>query len=598
LQAAALTANGEDFTVHAGSCPVHTTNPKQANSRELNASPDEIKKTLTSLTAGIATQVNFYAMEDTAGAAPRLKFEVWNVTDGAVVGSAKNETLDSVFPKLYVSQTFTPVAGKTYEARVSWTSGTGKGLFHHVQWFAKGDEAVWTRWTSADDEPTHTVFGSLARPKTWYYQVRMRVSSRVAGHRCYSAWTAWTTPINPGHDAMVGPPPPTGVTQVIDKVEGVRRAAWRVRTRWNELPWWTPPDSDAREGADRYVVQLAVSSQSDGTPLLNTRTVSIPADDADVGVLAKKDWLYRILGKRYYRSRVAAVVDGRRGAFSAWTAWASPGGAPNPPTGLTWSNPNRSTLVARWTEPADPTDVDRYKVEVIRASDSAVVDTVFTSSTRHTYHIPKADRDVNHRVRVRSIEDPGTLDEDDTPVGWDTGDESSTATSSDVADTAIIIGELRNNNDKPMIRKTGFPRCKVTYAAGDNLPTATDLWVRFGTEVVDTDNFHPTTTGNVAASPDSTYDITLPFDGQYLLLYRATFEAGTGHRHLMWRKNGVGGERITQMAVSGATAHRMEQSTMIDGVEADTLQVGVFQSSGVGLILSAAALSLVYMGDA
>jgi hypothetical protein len=430
LQAEAAKADAADFTVHAGTAPA--TNYW----RELNATPDEIKKTLTGLTTGIACQVNFYAREDLLASAPVLKFQIWNVTDGVNVGF-KNETLSGLHPKLYASRTFTPAVGKTYEARISWVSGTGIGIADHIQWHDLGDVAIWRRWTSADDEPTKTVFVPIARPKTWFYQTRVRAMNRVHGARCYSAWSAWTTPVNPGHGTQIGPNAPTGLTQVIDKVEGTRRRSWRVRARWNEVPWWTPPDDDARAGVDRYIVQLGVSNDG-GTTTANTRTTSIPAQDYDANQTAKKDWLHRIHGKRYYRSRVAAVAEGRRGAFSSWTAWASPGGAPGAVQNLTWSNPTPAILRAKWDDPADVSDIDRFRVRVYRQPGSVLVEDAYTYGNRFTYHIPSADRASTHRVRVNTLEEEISLDVDDVaPTGYSLGDEATQVESSDVAATAM-----------------------------------------------------------------------------------------------------------------------------------------------------------------
>jgi hypothetical protein len=434
LQDEARVAMADAFSVHAGSAALSTTNPKQRDTRELNASPDEIKKTITGLTTGIATQVNFYALEKADGDAPRLKFEIWNVTDGVSVAS-KNETLSGLHPKLYVSRTFTPAAGKTYEARVSWVSGTGIGLFHHIQWHDLGEAAVWNKYIDTDDDEI-AVFQDIARPKTWFYQFRVRIMNRVGGHRCFSAWSAWTTPINPGHGTYAGPPPPTGLTQVIDKVDGTRRAPWRVRSRWNEAPWWVAPDDDAREGVDAYDVKLEISNNG-GSTVSARRVVRVPASiDVDNNATAQKDWTYKIHGKRHYRSFVRSVANGRKGAYSSPTAWASPGGAPNPVQNLTWSNITPATLYAEWDDPVDVSDIDRFRVRVFRQPGAVLVKDRYIYGNSFRYHIPPADRDNNHFVRVNALEEEASLDEDDiAPSGYTAGDAASDVTSADVANT-------------------------------------------------------------------------------------------------------------------------------------------------------------------
>jgi hypothetical protein len=484
-----------------------------------------------------------------------------------------------------------PLAPERYAAQLRYTNASGVPIT-----IGGASDDVRRGFIDADDTPLKIVFEDLSRPKSWYVQVRVRTMNRVRGQRCYSAWSSWTTATQPSSGALAGPPAPSGLVLTFDKVEAGRGKAWRAKARLNQSGQWTPTDGDPVD-IENYIFQLAVSSQSDGTPLLNTRR-GVMVEHDEEQTTARREFR-QILGKRWYRVRAKARALGRSGAWTSWTAWASPGGAPAPPTGLTWSNPNRSLLTARWTEPVDLTDVDRYKVEVIRASDSAVVDTGFTGGTRWTYHIPKADRNINHRVRVRSIEDPGTLDVDeDTPVGWDTAGESSTVTSSDVADTAVIIGELRNDNDKPLIRKTGYPRVRLNYAAGGTLTAGTDTFIRFGTMLTDTDGFWTSATGELDATPDSTYDITVPFDGQYVVFFSANFAAGTGQRHWFWDKNGAGGARHTETAVGAATAHRSEFNFVFDAFAGDAIRVGVQQSSGAGLVLTAAGLYMEYRGDA
>lgn len=437
LQDQALTATGADFTVHAGTAPVNKL------ARELNASPDEIKKTLTGLTTGIATQVEFLAREDVGGSAPTLKFEIWNVTDSTSVAS-RNFLISGVNPKLYVRLSLTPVVGKTYEARCSWVSGSGIGLLDHIQWHALGNAAVWRRDVASDESPLDANFPDIPRPRSWYFQTRVRALNRIHGARCWSAWSAWTTATNPASLATVGPPAPTGLVLVLDKVEGSRPRPWRAKLQWNEIPWWVPPDDDPVLGAASYHVQLAASNNG-GTTTANVRRKTVEADDSDGNQTANAQFLANIRGKRHYRGRVKAVDEqGRRGAWSAWTAWASPGGEPAPPINVTWSNPNAATLVATWDDPTDPTDVDRYRVRVIKGA-STVMEDRYTVSNKWIYHIPLADRGSQHKVRVTSVEGETLLDVDEVaPTGWDTPQVSTDVDSSLVDNTAHTSGSYVN----------------------------------------------------------------------------------------------------------------------------------------------------------
>jgi hypothetical protein len=164
--------------------------------------------------------------------------------------------------------------------------------------------------------------------------------------------------------------------------------------------------------------------------------------------------------------------------------------------------------------------------------------------------------------------------------------------------SAWFKGEIRTSGNNPMFRPTGFPRCKLRYLAGGTVTGNTDEFVRFGTEDADTDNFHPATTDAISSAPDSTYDITLPFTGQYLCVLRATYAlSATGQRHLFWNLNAAGGERITQLSVPGV-AHRMQYTVVVDATASDKFRFGVFQNSGGGLVLTAAGLYIEYRGDA
>lgn len=676
-QAESSNATGAEFNVHAGSAPAHFY------TRELNASPDEVKKTLTGLTTGIAAQVNFFAygakkwnvtgvastdvittsgndhgytagdqveftslggaaglsngttyfviasglgvrtfkVSTTSGGSavnfttdittgtvhvvkqPRLRFSVYNVTDTAEV-VAKNETMTGPNPKLYVTRTFTPAAGKTYEARVSFVSGSGTGFFSHANWHDLGNAAQWSQMVPSDEDPFAAGFLDIPRPKVWFYATRVRAMNRHAGHRCWSAWSEWTTPKNPFSGMLaVGPPAPTGVTLVLDKVEGARRSTWRAKVKWNETPWWFPPDDDPVEGADLYHVQLAVSNNG-GTTTSNIRNQTVRADDTDGNQTANANFAWKILGRRHYRARVKAVQEGRAGAWSAWTAWASPGGVPDPPTGVTWSNPTPRLLVAKWTEPVDKTDVDRYRVRVFRQPGSVLVDDGFTDSTRWVYHIPKVDRDNAHKVRVNSVEDPGSLDVDeDVPTGWDAVVESSDVESSDLADTAPIISDIHNANDDPVITAlSGFHKCHITYANNGALTEATRTFIRFGTEIRDTASFHQATTDALTATdpPGGAYDLAVPFNGDYQIFVGTEYPFNSAGRRVI----GVNIDNVLFDSYS-TPAHPTANMRFSPGpfyipnlTAGDTLQVWTMAATGSGSNLVDAKCTIIYWGAA
>jgi hypothetical protein len=143
----------------------------------------------------------------------------------------------------------------------------------------------------------------------------------------------------------------------------------------------------------------------------------------------------------------------RPSAWTSWTTWASPGGEPNPPTNVATENPSPRVIVVRWNPPADPTDVDRYRVRIVRnpATDGTIVETARVAEGTHQYrwHIPKSERDAhpgaNYRGRVDSIEAPLSTAVDDDPPSEGTfdaeGASSTFGESGDQTDTSTIDGD-------------------------------------------------------------------------------------------------------------------------------------------------------------
>jgi hypothetical protein len=284
-----------------------------------------------------------------------------------------------------------------------------------------GQPAVWKHLLRGDDD--HDVYAPIVRPRTWYYQARVRAGIRVAGTMCWSAWSPWTTPVKPVTGALPGPPAPTGQTLTFVRDETHRGSPWTAVQTWNEVGQWIPTDGDTLDGVARYVVQLAVSKN--GSTTLRTRRHVVEAKDDDADTTAYRIW-HNVRHRYYYRSRVRAVdVYGRRGPWSAWTPWSQPSPAAGSPTSVTVQNPSPGRIVVKWDEPADRDAVDRYYVEVFRGS--SLVDSGYTRGTRWIYHVPKAYRGYSHSARVTALE------EDDTPTA--------AVSSGTVSDTETMNGD-------------------------------------------------------------------------------------------------------------------------------------------------------------
>lgn len=311
--------------------------------------------------------------------------------------------------------------GASINMTTDLTAGTVRQVFA---------DDVLTENVPGDHSPSRIVFPELNRPKTWYVQIRMRVLNRVHGGRCWSAWSAWSTATKPASGAIAGPDAPASVNLVLDRVEGTYRYPWRARVGWNEMTTWSPPDDDGVVEVGSYQVQLAVSHNG-GTTTINTRNMTITADQS---LSTNKAEFFNIRGKFHYRARVRSIdADGNVGAYSAWTSWLTAGGAPNPVTGLTWSNPNPGLLVAKWNKPANMQNVDKYRVRTYRQPGLVLVDEDFVDATRYRYEIPKADRDNAHRVKVVAIEPVAFEDVDLGATAQNTPDQSTDVDSSDVS---------------------------------------------------------------------------------------------------------------------------------------------------------------------
>lgn len=291
------------------------------------------------------------------------------------------------------------------------------------------------------DEGSFVVFHNIARPKSWYVQVRVRVLNRIHGGKCWSAWSGWTTPEQPASGTLEGPDPITGLSLTFDRVEGGPGRPWRAKAAWNTSPEWTPTDGDPVD-IDGYDLQLRVYGR-DGTTLLNTRRGIFVEHNAEE--LTSRHDFGNIRGRRHYQVRVRPRALGRPGAWSSWTVKASPAGAPAAPTNVTCEERTPRDVLVQWDAPTDLTDVDGYRVRIIRGAGGPVVEerTVGGAlTTRYHWKVPRSEvvahPGANYRARVFSIEQPlsDAVDEDAPSEGTFDSEELS-ATYVESTDTPI-----------------------------------------------------------------------------------------------------------------------------------------------------------------
>lgn len=230
---------------------------------------------------------------------------------------------------------------------------------------------------------------------------------------------------------------------------------------------------------------------------------------------------------------------------------------------------------------------------------AAAVDTTLTGITHVGWYIERgateptldyqADSVVTDGVAtVRVVSDFTTDASPEAPPGSNTFPDSGSAN----------YATFESSSGVPILRADGVPRCKAEYTAGGNVADVTSTYVRMGNEVKDTDGFHPSTTDALNATPDSTYNFTLPFAGQYLIVAYADWATNaTGRRRILLDLNGSEYERANQLAVGGE-ATRHVASFVVDAAASDTLRFAVLQASGGALALNKFKASIVFLGPA
>lgn len=369
------------------------------------------------------------------------------------------------------------IAVERYEVQIRQTDASGVPTE-----LDGGDDTYWTRWVPADD-PQRVAFPELHKPKSRWYQTRVRALNRVAGNRCYSAWSAWTSPAQPS-GTPTGPPAPTGVAVTTSRTnEPTKGKPFTAKVVANEVPNWTPTDGDEEDGASHYLVQLAVSNDG-GSTTANTREKVVAADTSLSTFSAEFPALRR---GRHVRARIRSFWGETPGAFSAWTSWRAVttdvGAGPNVPANVVTTKPKPGVLVTTWDAPAVGEDVDEYRVRVYRGAE--LRETQYVKNRRHRYDVPDEDRGTSHRVKVVAIDEAGNLSSEVDP-GTDTTEGGHV--SGEIIQAGTLSGPLQFGNGQisvdgtielPEVEASGFQTPAVnqaTYANGLS-GNASEAWL-------------------------------------------------------------------------------------------------------------------------
>ena len=190
-------------------------------------------------------------------------------------------------------------------------------------------------YATDEDDKLDVVIHHVSRPRSWQWQAQVRVRS---GQGCWSAPSAWTTPVLPWDGADPQPPVPTfGLTPIdFDHKGKGKHAKVRLLFTFDEVQNWDVPGGDRESDVQGYDVALDTSDDGvnwDGSPFRIHKISAKQDTDNDNTVTAVfHNGIHR---HHYYRCKVRTRDRfNRKGPWSNWTAGAVPFDDTEPPTPL------------------------------------------------------------------------------------------------------------------------------------------------------------------------------------------------------------------------------------------------------------------------
>lgn len=194
----------------------------------------------------------------------------------------------------------------------------------------------------------------MARPKTLYWQARVRA---VDKNGCVGNWSDWTAPGLPWTGADPKPPAPIflPVPITFERVEVHKHHKLRARVTWFEVTNFDYPGSPADDETDvsAYAVELATSTDGINEVSTNYRSKHKVAKDSDADATATA--VFGNVHRRYwYRARVRTIDRfNRRSDWSNWSAWILPfdDQAPPKPIAVKIYDKGIDRVILDWTAP-------------------------------------------------------------------------------------------------------------------------------------------------------------------------------------------------------------------------------------------------------
>lgn len=326
----------------------------------------------------------------------------------------------------------------------------------------------------------HVIFSHLERPKSLYWQLRVRVKDK---HHRKSPWTAWTAPIKPADQSLPKPPTPTGLTLKFDRVERTKHAQYRAITKCNDIGTWAIPGDDDEDDVSRYAFQLQRTDAAgvplndpDGDPIVRT----IIVEDKDQQAGNKPHAIFAHIGRwHYWRARVRSIDRyNRRGDFSAWTAPLRPADVSKPPNANSVSAVTSGRRVGiRWQPPTNPENVDMPDDEVSHYHVQRATDVNFANIVDNEKHVVDNQKrwvgspNTNYWMRIRTMRDDGNAGDWQT-IGPVQTDESGSGTPGpgSIFDPFQFGGGLRPVqvvSALPALPNAAYPAGSVVYLSSD-----------------------------------------------------------------------------------------------------------------------------------
>ena len=315
------------------------------------------------------------------------------------------------------------------------------------------------------DPNYNIVIEHIPNPKKWWWKAKIRAWDNK---QCPSDWTE-VGPFKPTQEARPQPPAPGFISLSFDRKGGKKHNAFRGLVKISPVGTWDIPGFDEEDDVARYRVKVQVSPDGLTDWRLHTRLHVRDKDDEQEDAAITLPF-HNVRRRNFYRVLIASEdrfnrVGNYAGPYPS-SVGVGVGGTPDPVQNVTLSTPGPRRIVARWDEPAQPEDIDYYKIEWWRRNPLTLMETNRSRNRNDVYRVPDADKGKTHFPKVYAI------DEDN--------NESTPTQPSDASET----GDYGAGDAPGVIKKHAGPNTPAGWLRcnGATYPTTlyTALWQEIG----------------------------------------------------------------------------------------------------------------------